>query len=682
MYLQVERGNVTGVTPSQRHPVSRGRLCARGWHAYEFIQHSDRLTKPLIRQGDQTLTKKKDRTVAPGFKEVDWNTALNFVADRLTRIKSKHGGKSLGVIASAKCTNEDNFALMKFARAVLRTNNIDNGGNMYDAATLPGLRSVFGAGAATNSMNDLEQAEVILVLGADPSQVHPQVSARIINAVTNGATLILIDPKKTHLAKFARFHLQLKPGTYTALINGMIHTILDKKWVDEKETADFTANLSDLKKIAVKYTPSKVERLTGIPHTAIQQAAQIYARAKKAMIVYSTGLTQQVAGINNVKALANLAILTRHLGEPSTGLMSLLEQNNAQGVADVGGIPDFYSGYQPMSNARVREKFAKAWKVTLPTQPGLSILEMLTPGKLKGMVIAGENPLVTAPDVKSVQETLANLEFLVVQDIFLTETAQYADVVLPAACFAEKDGTFTNTERRVQRIRKAVDPPGQSKPDWKIITELAKRMGHPLNDSSPAKIMDKIAALTPIYAGIDYKRLDEEWGIQWPCPETDHPGTPVLHAGYFDRSQTYFSLVEQDGLEKPHFTPVEDIPLIEPPSKEYPFTLTTGNLYYQWHSGTMTRRSATLNREHPEVFAAINPKDAQALEIRNGERIRVLSRRGEIETAALLTDMVQEKTIFIPSHYKQTAAKVLINPSVLKKAKLPELLCAVRIEKP
>jgi len=683
MYLQVERGRVTGVTPSQKHPISRGRLCARGWHAYEFIQHPDRLTKPLIRLStkEENVKTKSDRISPPRFREAEWEETLDIVANRLTAIKSRFKSDSLGVISSAKCTNEDNYVLQKFARVVLKTNNIDNGGTIYDAATLPGLRVVFGTGTSTNSLNELESAEVILVLGADPTQVHPQVSARIINAVTGGAKLVLIDPRKTHLSKFAHLHLQLKPGTYIALINGIIHSILSKKLTDEKQSTKLSSNLPALKKMVKKYTPSYVEKLSGVSQKDLQQAAAIVTETKKTMAVYSTGFTQQAAGIDNVKALSNLTILTQHLGSPSTGILPLLEQNNSQGVTDVGGIPDFLTGHQPVKDKEIRKKFEKAWNTKLPNTPGLSLLEMLTPGRLKGMIIAGENPLVTAPDVKKVEETLKALEFLVVQDIFLTETAEYADVVLPAACFAEKDGTFTNTERRVQKIRKAIDAPGQSKPDWMITTELTNRMGYPMKYRSSGEIMKEIAALTPIYGGIDYQRLDEEWGLQWPCPEKEHPGTPVLHLGYFDRSKAYFSLVEQDGLEKPHFTPVEDIPLVEPPDDDYPFTLTTGSLYYQWHSGTMTRRSAILNREYPEVFAAMNPQDAEQLEIRNGERIRVLSRRGEIETAALLTDMVQEKTIFIPFHYKETATKVLINPSVFKKAKVPELLCAVRIEK-
>ena len=683
MYLQVERGKVTGVTPSQKHPISRGRLCARGWHAYEFIQHPDRLKKPLIRKNPKQPRNDIDKShiSPPHFRETNWEEALAVVADRLTAIRIEYGSDALGVIASAKCTNEDNFVLMKFTRAVLQTNNIDNGGNLYDAATLPGLRSVFGIGASTNSMNELEDAEVILVVGADPNQVHPQVSARIINAVVRGADLILIDPRKTHLSRFARLHLRIRPGTIVAAVNAIMHTILSHCLIDTKQVSKSTANLPELEEMVKEYTPEKTEKVTGVPPIHIREAAEIYTRVRKAMIVYSTGLTQQAAGTDNVKALANLVMLTQHLGEPSTGILPLQEQNNSQGVLDVGGLPGFYPGYQPVDSGRVATRFEKAWNVKLPAKPGFSILQMLTPGKLKGMIIVGENPLITAPDVQSVEDALNSLEFLVVQDIFLTETAEYADVVLPAACFAEKEGTFTNTERRVQKIRKAIDPPGQAQPDWQIIAELARGMGYDMHYASPAEIMKEISAFTSIYGGIDYLRLDEAWGLQWPCLNAKDPGAPVLHAGYFDRTVPRFSPIEQDGEKRPHFTPVEDIPLIEPPDEEYPFTLTTGCLYYQWHSGTMTRRSATLSREYPDVFAAVNPADAERLEIRNGERIRVISRRGEIETAALLTDMVQEETIFIPHHYKETAMRVLINPSVEDSAGVPEYLCAVRVEK-
>lgn len=429
-----------------------------------------------------------------------------------------------------------------------------------------------------------------------------------------------------------------------------------------------------------KYTPEYVAEVCGVPGSDLEKAARLFAGTSKAMTVYSTGVTRQAAGKDNVCALANLALLCGHLGEPHNGIIALQEQNNALGAADVGAIPGFYSGYQRVDSEAERARFESEWNTRLPANPGLSILEMLSPGRLKALYIMGENPLITAPDVGLSTKTLKGLEFLVVQDIFLTETAESADVVLPAASFAEREGTFTNIERRVQRVRAAVDHPGEALPDWKIITELSNRMGYKMDYDSPAQIMEEISHLTPIYAGISHERLDEEWGLQWPCLDKEHPGTFVLHRDFSEAGKIIFPLIEQNGRGKEHFTPVEDIPLIEPPDEEYPFTLTTGSLYWQWHSGTMTRRSATLSREYPDVFAAINPEDAEQLGIRENQRIRIISKRGEMETAAMVTDRVQAKTVFIPQHYKNTASKVLLNPSNIGSGKAPEMFCAVRIE--
>jgi len=667
LYLQIEKGAVTGVTPSRRHPISRGRLCARGWHIYEFVHHPDRLKKPLIREGGS-------------FHEAGWEEALAIVAKKLIGIKDKHGSDSIGVIASAKCTNEDNFVLMKFCRTSLGTNNIDNGASLYDSATLPGLMQSCGFGASTNSLNELEDTEVILAAGTDTTQTHPQAASRITRAVSRGAKLIIIDPRKTQLSNFANVHLRLKPGTYVGLINGLIHVILKDGLIKEEDVFRTTSNLDSLKKMVEKYTPGYVAEVCGVLGSGLGKAAHLLAGSSKAMTVYSTGVTAQAAGKDNVCALANLALLCGHLGTPHNGIVALQEQNNAQGAADIGAIPGFYPGYQQVDSETERARFESEWNTTLPAQSGLSILEMLTPGKLKALYIMGENPLITAPDVGLTSETLKKLEFLVVQDIFLTETAELADIVLPAASFAEKDGTFTNIERRVQRVRAAVHPPGEALPDWKIITELSNRIGYRMDYDSPAQIMDEISRLTPIYAGLSFERLDEEWGLQWPCPDKEHPGTTVLRRDFSEDGKIIFPLIEQNGKGKEHFTPVEDIPLIEPPDDEYPFTLTTGSLYWQWHSGTMTRRSATLSREYPEVFAAINPKDAEQLGIRKNQRIRVISKRGEIETAAVITDRVQAKTVFIPQHYKNTASKVLLNPSNLTNGKAPETFCAVRIE--
>ena len=667
LYLQIEKGYVTGVTPSGRHPVSRGRLCARGWHVYEFVHHPDRLKKPLIREGGS-------------FREAGWEEALAIVAKKLIGIKDKHGSDSIGMIASAKCTNEDNFVLMKLCRAALGTNNVDNGASLYDSATLPGLMQSCGFGASTNSLNELEDTEVILAAGTDTTQTHPQAASRITRAVARGAKLIVIDPQRTQISGFADVHLRLKPGTYVGLINSLIHIILKQKLINEEDVLRTTSNLDSLKNMVEKYTPDYATAVCGVSRSDLEKAAHLFSGAGKAMTVYSTGVTGQAAGKDNVCALANLALLCGHMGRPHNGIIALGEQNNAQGVADMGAVPGFYPGYQRVDGESEKARFESQWNTKLPTGPGASILEMLSPRRLKALYIMGENPLITAPDARLTSETLKKLEFLVVQDIFLTETAELADVVLPAASFAEKDGTFTNIERRVQRIRAATRAPGEALPDWKIITELSNRIGYRMDYDSPAQIMHEISRLTPIYAGISYERLDEEWGLQWPCPDKDHPGTPVLRCDFSEDGKIIFPLIEQDGRGKEHFTPVADIPLVEPPDDEYPFTLTTGSLYWHWHSGTMTRRSATLSREYPEVFAAINPQDDEQLGIRKNQRIRVISKRGEIETAAMITDRVQTKTIFIPQHYKNTASKVLLNPSKVTNGKAPEMLCAVRVE--
>jgi len=631
------------------------------------VHHPDRLKKPLIREGGS-------------FRGAGWEEALAIVAKKLIGIKDKHGSDSIGVIASAKCTNEDNFVLMKFCRTSLGTNNIDNGASLYDSATLPGLMQSCGFAASTNSLNELEDTEVILAAGTDTTQTHPQVASRITRAVSQGTKLIVIDPRRTQISSFADVHLRLKPGTYVGLINGLIYVILKEGLINEEDVFRNTSNLDSLKKMVEKYTPGYVAKVCGVSGSDLQKAARLFAGASKAMTVYSTGVTGQAAGKDNVCALANLALLCGHLGAPHNGIVALQEQNNAQGAADMGAVPGFYSGYQPVDSKIRKAIFESEWNTKLPADPGLSILEMLSPGRLKALYIMGENPLITAPDVGLASETLKMLEFLVVQDIFLTETAELADVVLPAASFAEKNGTFTNIERRVQRVRAGVGPPGEALPDWKIIAEVSNRIGYRMDYDSPAQIMDEISCLTPIYAGISHERLDEQWGLQWPCLNKEHPGTPVLGRDFSERDKIVFPLIEQNGKGKEHFTPVEEIPLVEPPDEEYPFTLTTGSLYWQWHSGTMTRRSATLSREYPEVFAAINPKDAEQLGIRKNQRIRIISKRGEMETAAMITDRVQVKTIFIPQHYKNTASKVLLNPSNFTNGKAPEMFCAVRIE--
>ena len=658
LYLKVRNGKVVGVLPDEKGP-GQGKLCIKGWSAHEFIHHPQRLTKPLIRDENGK------------FRETDWNTALSLIAEKLLKIKKEFGSDAIGVFGSAKATNEENFLIMKFARAVIGTNNVDHCARLCHASTVVGLGGVFGSGAMTNSIDELENADVIFVTGSNTTEQHPLIGTRILRAVRKGAKLIIADPRFIDLAHFATVYMSQKPGTDVALINGMMNIILSEKLHDEEFVKTRTENFEAMKKVVEKYTPEYVEKITTIPAEKIREAARLYAKADKAAIVYSMGITQHTTGVDNVVSTANLAMLTGNLGKESVGVNPLRGHNNVQGACDVGALPNVFSGYQKVDVDDLRKKFEDAWGVKLPSKPGLTIVEMINVAgdKIKAIYMMGENPMLSDPDINHVKEQLEKLDFLVCQDIFLSETAQLADVVLPATAYAEKDGTYTSTERRVQRIRKAVNPPGEARVDWEIIVDIAKHMGYNrMNYASPKEIMDEIAKLTPSYGGMQYDRI-EDTGLHWPCPNREHPGTKFLHKDKFTRGL---------GL----FTAVEFIPPAEQPDETYPFILTTGRLLYQFHTGTMTRRSPTLEIQAPEGFVEINPKDAQKLGISDGDKVNVKSRRGEIIIKAKVTDKVQPNIVFIPFHFAETAANKLTIAALDPKAKIPELkVCAVKLEK-
>ncbi len=658
LYLEAEGDNVIGSYPSLEHPVSRGSLCVKGWNSYEFINRPDRLKTPLIKENNR-------------FRKAPWNEALDLVARKLKAIQEQHGNDSLAFLSSAKCTNEENFLMMKLARAVFKTNNIDHCARLCHASTVVGLAATFGSGAMTNSINEVEDAEVILVTGSDTTEQHPLIGSRILNVVEKGAKLIVVDPRKIQLTKHATYHLVQRCGTDVAWINGMMNCIIKEGLEDTDFIKGRTENYEELKEVVKDYSPEYVEEITGIPADKLIGAARLYAKAKRSTIIYSMGITQHTTGVDNVKSLANLAMLTGNIGKEGTGVNPLRGQNNVQGACDMGALPDVYSGYQKVTDGSVRKKFKDLWEVEgLPSEVGLTVTEIIEraeKGEVKGLYIMGENPVISDPDVNQVRKALSNLEFLLVQDIFLSDTAELADVVLPGASFAEKNGTYTNTERRVQRIRKIIEPIGNSKPDWEIICEIAKRCGYGMDYSSVAEIMDEVSSLTPIYGGISYNRLSP-WGLQWPCPDKKHPGTPFLHKGKFTKGLGTF-------MPRPYLAPDEL------PDEKYPFTLTTGRTYFHWHTGTMTRRTSTLHRELPEAYIEMNPRDAEEMGIRNGEKLRVSSRRGEIQIKAKLTDKVDRGVVFIPFHFREAAANVLTNPAVDPIAKIPEYkVCAVRIE--
>jgi formate dehydrogenase alpha subunit len=525
----------------------------------------------------------------------------------------------------------------------------------------------------TNAMAELEDTDTIFIIGSNTATAHPLVATRIFRGIKAGAKLVVADPRRNQIAEFADLYVRHKPGTDVALLNGIMKVILDKGLEDrafiEANTEDFDA----FKALILAIDLDECAAITGVSSTDIEKIADIYGRADRASIVYCMGITQHTNGVDNVKSLANLAMLTGNLGKPGTGVNPLRGQNNVQGACDMGGLPNVLTGYQPVTLGAASKKFAEAWGVEeLNQKIGLTIPEMLTAieeDNLKALWIMGENPVVSDPDADHVVKALEKVDLLIVQDIFLTPTAKLADVVFPGACFAEKDGTFVNTERRVMRVRKAVEPPGEARQDWAIIQEISNRIGYPMDYDGPEAIFKEIAALTPSYGGISYERLEGE-GLQWPCPTPEHPGTPFLHkGGQFTRGKGLFHAIPYKG-------PAEQV------NEEYPFWMTTGRVYAHYHTGTMTRNSNALDCEIPEGELEIHPADAAALGLGDGQKVKVASRRGEITTRVLLTERVEKGVVFMPFHFEEANVNKLTNPAFDPIAKIPELkVCAVRVEK-
>jgi formate dehydrogenase major subunit len=536
-----------------------------------------------------------------------------------------------------------------------------------------GLAAAFGSGAMTNTIADIETADVILVTGSNTTENHPVLSTFIKRAVKfNGAKVIVVDPRRIKMTEFATHWLRPNLGTDVAWINGLMHIILQEKL----HNADFierrTEGFEALSKLVEKYTPEFVEGITGIPAESLVAAAKLFAGARNGSIVYCMGITQHVSGTDNVKSLANLAMLCGYMGIPGGGVNPLRGQNNVQGACDMGGLPNVYTGYQPVTDLAVAQKMETAWGVSgLSTQVGLKVTDMIPKahsGELKALYIIGENPMVSDPDLNHAEKSLSHLDFMVVQDIFMTETAQMADVVLPSACFAEKEGTFSNTERRVQRVRKAVDPPGEARDDWWITCQIAARMGYDMAYAGSQAIFNEIAAVTPSYAGLSYERI-EGLGIHWPCPTADHPGTPILHTQQFTRGKGLFHAIEW-------------IPPEEQIDDEFPLYLTTGRLLYQYHTGTMTMKTEGLNERAPQCFVEISKADAAKYQLEDGSHVTIASRRGSISVELKVSPKAVSGTVFIPFHYAQAAANKLTNAALDPVSGIPEYkVCAVKIDK-
>ena len=529
---------------------------------------------------------------------------------------------------------------------------------------------MFGSGAMTNSVPEIENHDVIFVIGSNTTETHPIIGLKIKKAVKNGAELIVADPRKIDLVRFARIWLQMRPGTDVALLNSIMHVIVKEDLIDEKFIEARTEGFESFKESLSEYTPEEGERITGVPKEDIIKTARLYGNAVRPGIYYTMGITQHSHGTENVYAIANLALMTGNLGRESTGVNPLRGQNNVQGATDMGCIPDFYPGYQKVTIPGIRRKFETEWNAKLSDKVGLTATEVIgaaNKGRLKALYIMGENPVMSDPDVNHTIRALQKLDFLIVQDIFMTETAELADVVLPAACFAEKDGTFTNTARRVQRVRKAVEPPGEAKEDSWIIMELASLLGYKMRYNYIGEVFREAGKVWPAVAGITYGRI-EKIGLQWPCPTLDHPGTPYLFKGGFPRGKAAFSNVR--------YRPSEELP-----DEEYPFLLSTGRQLFQYHTGSMTRKIDAINRVSPAAYIEIHPDDAERLGIKDADRVKVSSRRGSIDISVLISDRPSKGMTFVPFHFREAAANILTNTALDPIAKIPELkVCAVKIE--
>ena len=662
--LVVKDGKAVGVAPWHRNPVNDGKLCPKGNYAHEFIHSGDRLTKPLVKKGDR-------------FAEASWDEAYDLIAKSFRKYKPEE----VACLSSARVSNEENYLMQKFARTVLRTPNVDHCARLCHSSTVVGLAGAFGSGAMTQSIADIAQAKCVFIIGSNTFEQHPLIGRRVVQAKINGAKVIYADPRYTATARQADLYLPFYSGTDVAIINGLMQQIIKNGWENKEFITKRTKDYDKLRLLVMKaeYSLENVSKVSGIPEKDLATAAEWIAKSESTAVLYSMGITQHTTGVDNVKSVANLQLLTGNLGKPGAGVCALRGQNNVQGACDMGALPNVYSGYQAVTDAANRKKMTDAWGTEVAEgKVGYTVTDLVNvladkPGTVKAAYIMGENPMLSDPDLHHVEKGLKSLEFLVVQDIFLTETAALATVVLPAACFAEKDGTQTNTERRVQRWRKAVNPPGEAKPDWQILSELAGKMGcaKQFPYKSAEEIFAEIAKVTPSYAGMSYARLEKPEALHWPCPTQEHPGTPILHREKFATA---------DGLGV--FTPIEWKPPAEVPDKEYPLILTTGRCLWQWHTGTMTRRSEDLEREVPTGWIELHPEDAQALGVANGEMVRAVTRRGQIDITAKVTPDIKKGETFIPFHYVECAANTLTNNALDPVAKIPEFkACAVRVEK-
>jgi formate dehydrogenase major subunit len=661
-------------TDEEDAPVNGISTCVKGKFGYDFINSDDRLTTPLVRDEHGE------------FREASWDEALTRVVEGLGGIKDQHGGEALSLIASSKATNEENYLMGKFARQVLGTNSVDNCNRLCHSSTVAGLAQTYGYGAASISTEDLELADCILLTGSNTTEAHPVLATRIKQNVRDGADLLVFDPREIQIAEYADQYSQVKPGYDAVWINGITRYIINNDLYDEEfvrervtgyepETAPDHEAADDreervekretgfeaVREAVQEFTPERVEEVTGIPHEEIVSAAETIAEADACVFGWTLGLTEHSHGTENVLAMANLAAITGNLGKPGAGVSPFRGQNNVQGGGgDMGPLPDNFPGYQDIADDDIRAKFEDAWDCDISPEYGYYTTQMFLAADnddIKGMYIIGENAALSEPGVNHAEAVLEELDFLVVQDLFVNETAQYADVVLPACSFVEKTGTFTNTDRTVQMVNKVMEPKGDSRTDWEILQDLANRMGRNWDYADTAEIMQEVNSLTPLYGGISHERIKEHGGLQWPCPDEDHPGTERLYTETFNTDNGKANL-QGVGYSEP----------AEIPDDDYPFSLTTGRVLYQYHTGTMTHREEGMMKYTPSDFVEIHPETAESLGVESGDLVTLESRRGEIVVPAQVTDRVGPDNVFVPIHFAESAVNRLTDEEHLDPA--------------
>jgi len=659
LLVNKHKNRIVRVTTDPYSQINGGNLCVKGHFGFEFVSSPERLTHPLIRKGDQ-------------FVKTTWDEALSLIGRRFAEIKAKHGADSLAFISSSRCTNEENYLVQKIARAAAGTNNVDNCATSCHAPTVAGLAESFGSGAMTNSTVEIKDCKVLFLIGANPTEAHPIFGLEMKRALRRGAKLIVCDPRKTWLAKRADIHIQHRPGSDNMLLNAMMRYILDESLADQAFIKSRCDGFEEFRENLKNYDLETAAKYCNVDAHLIRQAARLYATGKPSGIYYTLGITEHSCGTDNVKNVANLAMLCGQIGKWASGVNPLRGQNNVQGACDMGAAPHKLPGYQNWSDASTRARFEQAWGVPLPQRMGHKIPEMIEAagdGHLKAMFIMGQDIVATEPNQANVITHLRNLEFLVCQEIFLSETAKLAHVILPGAAWAEKDGTFTASERRVQLVRKAVEPPGEAKADWQILCQVAAALGHPMHYDSPAEIYDELASLSPPYGGISHQRIVEHEGLQWPCPTKDHPGTRFLHEGKFTRGKGKFhAIVFQSQKEEP--------------DKEFPLILSTGRTLYNYNCGSMSRKAAVIHQKEPENFVEIHSDTARRYGVSANQLVTVHTRRGAITARAVIGEKVRPDSIWMPFHFAESPTNAITNDVFDPVTATAEYkCCAARIEK-